>query len=128
MAVQSGLIDKVPPLYAPDESQNAQRTEAYARHLLTELQDPDASARTLKKIIVDARQFKSWVEARRKDGVRRALQDSRPEDRIIEMPPGRPRSTAPSERRPRRFERINPPDPSPSLHPMWDDWIDSLER
>jgi hypothetical protein len=128
MALQSGLIDKLPPLYEPDKFQNPLRTEEYARQLLAELRDPDASGRNLKEIIASARQFKSWVEARRKDGRHRALIEGRPEERIIEMPPGRPRTLPPDESRMRRAQRPNQPDPSPKLHPMWDDWIDSLER
>jgi hypothetical protein len=128
MALQSGLIDKLPPNYEPDGFQNALRTDQYARHLLAELRDPDASHRTLKEIIADARRFKSWVETRRKDARSRMLMDSRPEDRVIEMPPGRPRTAIDQERRPRRTQRMDRPDTNPKLHPMWDDCIDSLER
>ena len=102
MAIQSGLIDKLPPLYEPQGLQNPLRTGEYARRLLVELRDPDASRRTLKEIIADARQFKSWVEARRKDGRLRMMVESRPEERIIEMPPRRPRPATDEERRPRR--------------------------
>ena len=75
-----------------------------------------------------ARQFKSWVEERRKDSRYRALLDGRPEERVIEMPPGRPGVLPLDERRPQREQRTSQPDSSPKLHPMWDDWIDSLER
>jgi hypothetical protein len=128
MVLQSGLIDKLPPVYERGGVQNPQRTDQYGRHLLAELRDPDASHRTLKEIVTDARQFKSWVETRRKDGRSRMLMDSRPEDRVIEMPPGRPRAATDQERRPRRTQRTDRPDTNPKLHPMWDDWIDSLER
>ena len=129
MAIQSGLIDKLPPVYEPCGSQGTENTDAYAHQLLTELRDPDASRRMLKEIIADARQFKTWVEARRKDGRLRMLVESRPEERIIEMPPGRPRPATDGERRPsRRPQRTDEPDTSPKLHPMWDDWIDRLER
>jgi hypothetical protein len=125
MAIQSGLVDKLPPLYEPDGSQSPQDTEAYARQLLVALRDPDASKRTLQGIMADARQFKQWVEAYRKDGRRRMLVESRPEDRIIEMTPRRPRTMPTDDSRPRRTA---PPDTNPRLHPMWDDWIDRLER
>jgi hypothetical protein len=128
MALQSGLIDKLPPIYEPDGFQNALRTDQYARHLLAQLRDPDASHRTFKEIIADARRFNSWVETRRKDARSRMLMDSRPEYRRIEMPPGRPRAAPPNEDRPRRTPRMHQPDLNPKLHPMWDDWIDSLER
>ncbi len=128
MAIQSGLIDKLPPVYEPCGSQGPENTDAYAHQLLTELRDPNASRRTLKEIIADARQFKTWVEARRKVGRLRMLVESRPEERIIEMPPGRPRAATDQERRPRRTQRTDRPDTNPKLHPMWDDWIDRLER
>jgi hypothetical protein len=128
MALQSGLIDRLPPMFEPDGFQTALKTDEHARQLLAELRDPDSSRRTLKEIIASARQFKSWVEARRKDSRHRALVEGRLEERVIEMPPGRPRALPRDDRRPRREQRTNQPDASPKLHPMWDDWIDSLER
>ena len=119
--LQSGLIDKLPPLYEPRGFQRPLGTGEYARQLLAELRDPEASERTLKEIIADARQFKSWVEARRKDGRLRMMVESRPEERIIEMPPRRLRPATDRERPPRRSPRTNEPDASPKLHPMWDD-------
>ena len=68
MAIQSGLIDRLPPVYEPDGFQTPLRTDECARQLLAELRDPDSSRRTLKEIIASTRQFKSWVEARQKDG------------------------------------------------------------
>jgi hypothetical protein len=128
MAIQSGLIDKLPPLYEPDGLQGSQDTQAHARQLLVELRDPDASKRALEEIMADALQFKHWVEARRKDGRRRMLVESRPEDWIFKMPSERPRAANNDERRARRPQLPARPDTSPKLHPMWDDWIDSLER
>jgi hypothetical protein len=128
MAIQSGLIDRLPPLYEADGFQTPLRTDEYARQLVAELRDPDASRRALTEIIASARQFKSWVEARRKESRHRALIECRPEERIIDLPPGRPRTFSPDKRRPRQEQRTNQPDSSPRLHPMWDDWIDSLER
>jgi hypothetical protein len=127
-AIQSGLIDKLPPHYEPDGTQRPLRTDEHAHHLLAELRDPEASRRTLKEIIADVRQFKRWVESRQKDDRRRTLVEGRPEERIIEMPPGRPRAADDANRRPRRTRRTDPPDTNPKLHPMWDEWIDSLER
>jgi hypothetical protein len=127
MAIQSGLIEKLPGRYPHAGSQSPVEAVDYARRLMIELRDPDASGRTLREIIADARQFKSWVEARRKDDVKRTLIESRPEDRIIEMPPGEPRAAAYHEQRPRRSRQPDPPDTNPKLHPLWDDWIDSME-
>jgi hypothetical protein len=114
--IKSGFIEKLPPSYDFDPSERPRGTEEYARQL--------------QEIIADARQFKTWVEARRRDSLRRALVESRPEDRIIEMPPGRPRAAIERDQRPQRprTERTSQPDVSPELHPMWDDWIDRLER
>jgi hypothetical protein len=128
MAIQSGLIDKLPPVFEPWGSQGSENTDAYAHQLLTVLRDPDASARALKEIIADARQFKTWVEAHRKDGRLRMLVESRPEERIIELPSGRPRPATAREQRPRRIKRTNEPDTHPKLHPMWDEWIDSFNQ
>jgi hypothetical protein len=128
MAIQSGLIDRLPPRYEPDAYQDSVKTGEYARQLLVALQDPDSSGRTLKEIIGDARRFRSWVESRRKDSRRRTLVEGRPEERVIDMPPGEPREVPAAEPRRRRPLRTEQPDAHPNLHPMWDDWIDRLER
>ena len=73
----------------------------------------------------DARRFKAWVEMRRKDDLKRQLVESRPEERIIEMPRVKPRTPRTSQMSARQPDR--PPDPSPNLHPMWDRWIDSID-
>jgi len=123
-AIESGLLGKLPPRYEPDGFPNPQDTEPYARQLLAELRDPDSSRRRLKQIVADARQFKNWVEARRKDNLRIILATGRPEE-TISIPPRR-RSSAPSDQerqtRPTRREDTNP-----RLDPMWDDWLDSLK-
>jgi hypothetical protein len=132
MVIRSGLIDMLPPRYELEGRDRPQDTEVYARRLMSELQDPDASGRPIKEIVADVRRFQSWVEAHRKADRRRALADRRPEDRIIALPPGRPEAPADRDGGPRpaspRTRRTSPPDTSPQLHPMWDDWIDSLER
>jgi hypothetical protein len=130
MAIQSGLIDRLPPLYEPDPFQVSVKTGEYARRLLAALKDPDSSGRTFKEIIADARRFRSWVESRRKDSRRRTLAEGRPEERVIDMPPGRPRERPVPTVEPRRqrTQRSDQPDLHPKLHPMWDDWIDRLER
>jgi hypothetical protein len=127
MAIQSGLVDRLPPLYEPNPFQVSVKTGEYARQLLAALQDPDSSGRTLREIIGDARRFRSWVESRRKDSRRRTLVEGRPEERVIDMPPGEPRKVPAAEPRPRRPQRSDQPDPHPKLHPMWDDWIDRME-
>jgi hypothetical protein len=126
LAIESGMLERLPRSYKPDESQPSRETERYARQLLSELRDPDSSKRPLKEIIAEARQFRAWVEARRKDNLRQILVESRPEDRIIQMPPGRPRMAPNPERPPRRTERTEQPESNPRLDPMWDHWIDNL--
>jgi hypothetical protein len=122
-AIESGLIEKLPPLCDANGVRGPQSTEAYARQLLAELRDPDSSHRRLNQILADARQFKVWVEARRKDNVRIILSEGRPEE-PISIPPRR-RSPVASDREPRTR-----PAPQELIDarsdPMWDDWLDSL--
>ena len=122
--IESGTLEKLPRTYNPDESQPPRMTEHYARELLADLRDPDARKRPLKEIIADARQFRAWVESRRKDNLRLLLIDSRPEQRIVEIPPRRHRSAPHNERPPLRTARTEQPDANPRLNPMWDDWVD----
>jgi hypothetical protein len=124
-AIESGLIEKLPPLYDPDGIQNPQRTEAYARQLMAELRDPDSLKRPLKLIIADARQFKSWVEARRKDGLRIMLREGRPEERISIPPRRQARAAGERENTTRHSQRE---ENDPRLDPMWDKWLDSLNQ
>ena len=128
IAIESGLIETLPPFYHRDGFESSKRTEEYARQILAELHDPEAASRPLREIITDARQFKAWVESRRKNQLKRALVQGRPEERIIDMPPGRPRTAPRNEVGSPRAERTSQPDTNPRLHPMWDDWIDSLEH
>jgi hypothetical protein len=136
----SGLIERLPLSYVSAEFAAPVNTANYAQRLMSELRDPGSSDRTLQEILADARAFKAWVEGRRKDGLRRQLVESRPEERIIEMPPGRARADLPaSQRRPSRPDepsviptrtrpsRRDEPDKSLRLHPLWDQWIDALE-
>jgi hypothetical protein len=63
------------------------------------------------EIIADARQFKSWVETRRKDGRSHMLMDSRPEDRFIESKcrqASRERRPTENEDRDERSEQTDP--------------------
>jgi hypothetical protein len=126
LAIESGVLEKLPPSFQPDESQPSRDTEQFVRRLLSELRDPDASKRPLKEIIADAHQFRAWVGARRKDNLRQILVESRPEDRIVVFPPRRPTRALDRERPPRRTDRIEQPDANPRANPMWDDWVDHL--
>jgi hypothetical protein len=122
-ALESGLFEKLPPEYAPEGSGTSYGTESYARCLLAELRNPDSGRRSLKQIIVDARQFRTWIEARQKD-YRRSV--------LGEMHPGRTRWEVPRERGPSaatdraiKPRRDYPGFPSGQLNPMWDDWLDA---
>jgi len=120
-AIESGLLDKVPPQYHPDDSHDAQPTDRYARQLLPELKDPDSSKRLLNQILADVRRFRDWVEFRQKlsrriiltggqtDGAEAAVLERRASTRI---------------HREKSARRIEPADTNPKSNPMWDDWID----
>ncbi len=120
-AVESGLLDKLPPLCDAEGCGGPQPTDQYARRLLAELRDPESSTRPLKQIIVDAHQFRMWVEARQKHSRRIILTEMHPGD-LGEWAPQRCRSNpavredgpAPAPRKPT----------SPGRNPMWDDWLD----
>ena len=79
-----------------------------------------SSRRTLQEIIADTQQFKSWVESHRKRRPSQCwLVESRPEERVIEMPAERRQAVlAAVQRRPRRTAgRTNQPDTNPKLYP-----------
>ncbi len=98
--VESDLIEKLPKTYESGEPDGPYETTRYARKLMAELGDPSACPRPLEEIVADAREFKSWVEARRKEILRRLLVESRPEDRIVEIPPRRKAASPDEESRP----------------------------
>src|SRR4051795_4721241 len=65
-AVQSGLLDKLPPSYDLDEQADSAATEQVARQLLAELRDPDSSRRPISRITADVERFRRWVESRQR--------------------------------------------------------------
>ena len=65
-AVQSGLLDKLPPSYDLDEQADPAATEQVARQLLAELRDPDSSRRPISRITADVDRFRRWVESRQR--------------------------------------------------------------
>jgi hypothetical protein len=65
-AVQSGLLDKLPPSYDLDEPADPPATEQVARQLLAELRDPDLSGRPLSRVTADIDRFRRWVESRQR--------------------------------------------------------------
>jgi hypothetical protein len=65
-AVQSGLLDKLPPCYNLDEQADPPATEQVARQLLAELRDPDATGRPISRVTADIDRFRRWVESRQR--------------------------------------------------------------
>jgi hypothetical protein len=124
-AIESGLLEKLPPLYDLDGIPDPETTEEHARRLLAELRDPDASRRRLPEILADARRFKAWVEARRKDGLQAILRERRPDEPIFIPPRREPQGTTGREPRPFSARRV---DPDPRSDPMWDEWLDARKR
>jgi hypothetical protein len=118
-AVESGLLDKLPPQFHPDDSHNPQPTDHYARQLLAELRDPDSSTRPLSQIVADARRFRAWVEFRQKVTRRIILAGIQPEGVGQAAPERRPTN------RDHRERREHPGGAVPESDPMWDDWLDA---
>jgi hypothetical protein len=65
-AVQSGLLDKLPPPYNLDDQADPPATEQVARQLLAELRDPDLNRRPISRITADVDRFRRWVESRQR--------------------------------------------------------------
>jgi len=123
-ALESGLLDKLPPLCNALGCETSQPTEQYARGLLAELRDPESSTRPLKQIIAAARQFRMWVEARQKHGIRMILAEMHPGN-LGEWAPQRRRSPNPTDREVVPEATTGKPH-NPRRNPMWDDWLDGF--
>ncbi len=111
-AIESGLLDKLPPQYDPDDSQTTQPTDRHARQLLAELRDPDSSTRRLSQVLADARRFRAWVEFRQKISRRIILAETQIQSEgagatVLE---GQPSTRTEAQAR---------------SDPMWDDWLDA---
>jgi len=117
LAIETGLLEKLPPQYEPDDSQPPQPTDRYARQLLAELRDPDSGRRPLSQILADARRFRAWVDFRQKV-IRRLILA---EGASVVVPEGQPSTRAAPEKSPRQRD---PGGASPKSNPMWDDWLD----
>jgi len=120
-ALESGVLDKLPPLCDAEGCETPQPTDQYARGLLAELRNPDSSTRPLKQIIADARQFRLWVEARQKHCRRIILAEIHPGD-LGEWLPQRQSSNPTDREEGPETTTLKPP--SPRRNPMWDDWLD----
>jgi hypothetical protein len=122
-AIESGLLDRVPPQYDPDGSGDPQPAEDYARRLLADLKDPESSGRLLREILAEARRFRDWVEYRQKVS-RRIILGRWDSEGAAAWVPERLTSTRPDpEKRPLRIEWEDART-RPRADPMWDDWLD----
>jgi hypothetical protein len=117
LALETGVLEKLPPQYDPDDSQGSQPTELYARQLLAELRDTESSRRPLAQILADAERFRAWVDFRQKVTRRLILSEGASAVVPEEQPSTRPaQQNGPRQRRPGSA--------SPQSNPMWDDWLD----
>jgi len=117
LALETGVLDKLPPQYEPDDSDHPQPTELYARQLLAELKDPESSKRPLAQILADAERFRAWVDFRQKVTRRLILS----EGASAVLPEGQRSTPAAREKSPRRRQ---PGCANSDSNPMWDDWLD----
>lgn len=116
-ALETGVLEKLPSQYAPDDSQPPQPTEFYARQLLAELRDPESSRRPLAQILANAERFRVWVDFRQKVTRRLILSEGASSVVPEAQPP-----TRVSQQNVQRQRR--PASASPESNPMWDDWLD----
>jgi hypothetical protein len=122
-AIESGLLDRVPPQYDPDGSGDPQPIEDYARRLLAELKDPESSRRLLREILAEAQQFREWVQYRQKMSRRIILGQWDSEGAADWVPERLAPARTDRQKRPAPVEREDAgarPDPDP----MWDLWLD----
>lgn len=119
LAIETGVLDRVPPRFDPDGSGVPRPVDEYARGLLAELKDPESSDRPLRDVIADARRFRAWVEHRQKVSRRMILGQWETEGAAEWIPEAR--------RLPPREKVPHHPGPRPSrpeADPLWDVWLD----
>lgn len=123
LALESGLLDRIPSRCDPEGIGTPRPTEEYARALLVELKDPESSDRTLSEIVAAARRFRAWVEFRQKVSRRMILGQWQSEGAAEWTPERRPPARAHRMKRPDATDPDQPP-ARPRSDPMWDDWLD----
>ncbi len=125
-AVESTILDRLPPRYEVDGSGSPQGSEAYARALLAEMRNLDDGPRAPEEILADVRRFRAWVEARQKISRRIILADRREDSEHGAgiKPQVRPPSNLPRHRSLPAPPAYLPDFSPPSSDPMWDDWLD----
>lgn len=125
LALETGLLDRVPPRCDLDGTGEPRLIADYARELLAELKDPESSDRTLPEILAAARRFRDWVEFRQKVSRRIILGQWQTEGAAARIPERRTPARASRTKRP---DRADPGGARagawPTSDPMWDDWLD----
>ncbi len=123
-AVQSGLLDKLPPSYDLDDQADPAAAEQVARQLLAELRDPDSSRRPISRITADVDRFRRWVESRQRISrqiILNELETARADPAWLE-------NWASTSAHIREQEhgrgRTSPPRLMPKSDPMWDEDLD----
>lgn len=119
--LQSSLLEKLPPQYDVEGEHDSTTPEAVARRLLAALSDPRISRKDLNAILVQAEEFRSWVDRRLKANRRLLLSEQASAD----VDRGWLERWAMAEIR--RQERMAPAPglpPSPRQDPMWDVELD----
>jgi hypothetical protein len=119
-AVESGLFDRLPPQYEPDDFSGPQPTDEYARRLMAELRDPDSS-RPQSEVVRDAERFRRWVEARQKESRRIILSQSEASAACDSVAEDEAWVAALSEK---IVRRVNSHGRATGVDPMWDEFLD----
>jgi len=123
-AVQSGLLDKLPPNYDLDEQADPAATEQVARQFLAELRDPDSSRRPVSRITADVDRFRRWVESRQRISrqiILNELETARADPAWLE---NWATASAHTREHVRESGRPSPPRIVPRSDPMWDEDLD----
>ena len=123
-AVQSGLLDKLPPSYDLDEQADPAATEQVARRLLAELRDPDSSRRPISRITTDVDRFRRWVESRQRISrqiILNELETARADPAWLENWAS---ASAHIREQENRRGRTSRPRIVPRSDPMWDEDLD----
>jgi hypothetical protein len=123
-AVESGLLDKLPPNYDLDEQADLAATEQVARQLLAELRDPDSSRRPISRITADVDRFRRWVESRQRISrqiILNELETARADPAWLE---NWATASAHIREQENRRGRMSRPNIVPRSDPLWDEDLD----
>jgi hypothetical protein len=121
-AVESAVLDRLPPRYEGEGSGSLQSPEVYARALLDEMRNLDTGPRSPEEILADVRRFRMWLEGRQKISRQIILADPRGSASPMEDTPAQLRRDQRRRSSTSQAERLSYP--HPRENPMWDDWLD----